>query len=441
MSIKDQDSRKLLVGEAISGGFYVAVTRGLFVLMLASAGYSLKEIAYVILYANTAGLLLSSALYYRESFILKHAKNMLIICHTLERVLWLALPFMIVSKILTITFFTAANLLAILATIMINVFILEVSHERSIADLVGKRTAGFSVTSFIGNLASIVILYAVNGFKAYMYTYVAACIVGLLGSLLMFLMPYNGRMTSNLRVGVKEDIEVSRVNTFIFMLFMFTGGSLVSMSWPIFLKSKGYSDWLIALIVNLMSNIGATLGSLKVRNIRTLELMTLTNAFATYLIPFASKVQYQALLSITLSSTFAGFNILTNVVYAGLKKYYGSIKGSIMLTSSFVTAQIIASIIAHIAPDVNRIFLIAGLWKLTGAIFGITLIPKISLLPSRKALSYGRIPCDIGLLMYNMMYRSVKEAYMTFNKIWKLTLLILASALIYFIMHIILATL
>ncbi|MCS7103472.1 MAG: hypothetical protein NZ992_06295, partial [Candidatus Korarchaeum sp.] len=80
--------RVALVLEAFLGGFYVAVTRGLFVPMLTYSGYSVELLSKVLLPTSISGILISLALYSKPSVLTSSFKYSLVSLHIVERIVW-----------------------------------------------------------------------------------------------------------------------------------------------------------------------------------------------------------------------------------------------------------------------------------------------------------------------------------------------------------------
>lgn len=80
--------------EAFFGGFYVAVTRGLFIPMLTYQNYPVNLLSYVSLVAALLSIFVSYLIYAKPYVITGNVKIKLIIAHAGERLLWMSLPFM-----------------------------------------------------------------------------------------------------------------------------------------------------------------------------------------------------------------------------------------------------------------------------------------------------------------------------------------------------------
>ncbi|MEM0295677.1 MAG: hypothetical protein QW221_05895, partial [Candidatus Korarchaeum sp.] len=69
MAHADVVKRAALVLEAFLGGFYVSVTRGLFVPMLSYSGYSVELLSRVLLPTSIGGILVSLGLYTKPGML------------------------------------------------------------------------------------------------------------------------------------------------------------------------------------------------------------------------------------------------------------------------------------------------------------------------------------------------------------------------------------
>ncbi|MEM1514880.1 MAG: hypothetical protein QXH24_02360 [Candidatus Bathyarchaeia archaeon] len=73
-------------------GAYISLTKGLFVIYLASTGYGIENISLVMLLSALVSAIFGDLLYEWPLFITKKIKAKLVIFHALERITWILIP-------------------------------------------------------------------------------------------------------------------------------------------------------------------------------------------------------------------------------------------------------------------------------------------------------------------------------------------------------------
>lgn len=127
---------KILMGvEAFFGGFYVAVTRGLFVPMLTYSGYTLNALSQVTFFAALMNVIISYLIYNYPEALAKNIKTKLLLVHGLEKLLFAVLPFLIGFPDILIIVYGVALTVTIPVGVLLNVALLNVFVQEEFVEI------------------------------------------------------------------------------------------------------------------------------------------------------------------------------------------------------------------------------------------------------------------------------------------------------------------
>ncbi|MCD6324426.1 MAG: hypothetical protein J7L55_04900, partial [Desulfurococcales archaeon] len=239
----------LLALEAVFGGFYVSVSRGVTPIFLVSnLGLDLKGLLELNFIAGGLALIVSGILYRFLKNGGREVKGRLIASLVIERLLWLSIPFAAYSTPLLALTYAGA----VAATVPTGVFLysafLTYFQGLRFKRLIAYRTMGSSISSIAGQLTLITILALGEGIWKYILLYVTAFSVGLVSVGLAVLTPLKGVRITQAR-SVEEEIDIQAVNTFILMLLMMTGVNLLTLAWvPRLIRDLHTPDYFPALL-------------------------------------------------------------------------------------------------------------------------------------------------------------------------------------------------
>ncbi len=197
-------AKVLLSFEAFFGSFYVSVSRGLFVPMLAYFGYLLDRVSTITFFAAVLNVVISYLIYYNPAVVSRNAKAKLLLFHIIERVIWTSLPFMLYSPdLLTITYGLAQSI-TIPVGVLLNVAMLDVFKDEEFVEISVLRSAVASAASLIGSLFTIYITILLDPPQSYYVSNVVSGLVGLLtASLIGKYMPQNPFLIYGLAASLK----------------------------------------------------------------------------------------------------------------------------------------------------------------------------------------------------------------------------------------------
>jgi len=399
----------LMVLEAFFGGFYVAVTRNLFVPMLVYSGYSLQLLSYVTLAAALASIIVSYVLYNSPKIVEERTKFKLLAFHATERFVWLSLPFMLSSPNFMVLVYALAQSLTIPVGVLITIAIFSQYHESEFVDLTVKRTAASSAASILGMVFSTYITAGLPAPESYFIAYVSSALVGLISTTV--LVPYN--MSSEFKVDsgstVPEEVEFKKTNTYILFTFMMVGGNILGLSWSPFLKSLNAPVY-IAVGLSLAGSLGGTVGPYLWKGYRQYLIAIVLNIMVTTSVMFVPWPQAHLILSFLASMTFLGVNLLATSIYARYVRVLGVVKASMFLTSANAVGLFIASFItSFIAPEPLTAIIFSTIFRVLALLVALLAIPETAIVPPPTAYEFGRVIYSSSVLGYTFTVETSKN--------------------------------
>lgn len=427
---------KMLMGlEAFLGNFYVAVSRGLFIPMLIYSGYPLEAASTVTLISALLSVLVSYLIYYNPSAMIRNVKLKLLLFHVTERFIWTSLPFMLKSQELLTVLYGLAQAVTIPVGILLNVAMLNVFKDDEFVEVSVLRSAVASASSLLGSLFTIYVTALLPPPQSFYIAYLTSGFIGLMAS--ASLIPYKvGSDFPEEGVKLPEEVEVRKVNTFLILILMMSGGNLIGLAWPQTLKMLG-APLYVTLALNLAGNLGGVVGPYIWRGYRGYVVAMAVNVVFTALIPLIAIPYAHMALSAVLSATFIGANLIASSIYSKYVKSLGIVRASTFLTSSSVIGLLIASLVGRYVPQ-NQ-FLIYGLataFKFLALLIVLVAIPETAVVPPKVAYGYGRLVYTISLLGYTFTTETSLKILKIFLQILALTMLTLLLILIYSIVSI-----
>jgi hypothetical protein len=423
---------KILMGlEAFFGGFYVAVTRGLFVPMLTYSGYTLNALSQVTFFAALMNVILSYLIYNYPEALAKNIKTKLLLVHGLERLLFATLPFLIGFPDILIIVYGVALTVTIPVGVLLNVALLNVFVQEEFVEISVLRSALGAASSLLGSIYSMLITAFIDAPTSYYVAYVTSSVVGLFSTaaLIYYDMPKDFR---ELRESRKiEEVEVRKANTFLMLILMMSGGNLIGLAWPQLLKSMN-SPLYITIALNIAGNLGGVIGPYLWRGYKAYVLAVALNVAFTSSIPFLGNPLTHVLVSAILSATFIGANLIASAIYSKYVESLGVIKASTFLTSSSAVGLLIASVLGRYLPDAPLlVFSIATLLKLLALFVCVLAIPETSVVPPRTAYGYGKLVYSISTIGYTFTVETSKRVLRLFIQLVALAFLSFLILLLY----------
>ncbi len=422
--------RVALVLEAFLSGFYVAVTRGLFVPMLTYSGYSVGLLSRVLLPTSIAGIILSLALYTKPKVLTERFRYSLISLHVAERITWFLLPFFLIDPVPLSAVYLLANSLSAFVSIALSVLIFSIFGSEEVMEVAVHRSAASSAASLLGSLFMTYVSAGVEPPLSYYICYTTATLIGLSSSLSLLLIP---KIPSKVVEVAESSEEVKiRSSTALLVLSLFlAGANMVGIAWSPFLRSIGAPIYL-AVALSVTANIGGTIGSYLWRGYRAYVVAILLNTLFTFVIPFVPFPAYHIGISFLTSLTFLGANLLGIQVFSEVNRRLGRVKSSAYLTSSNYIGLLLAVLISIILPlNPSQVLISAGLVKLFGLILALIAIPEAAVVPARRAYEISRMIYSTSLLGYSFTSQVSKE----FLRMMLATLVLTALIMILYIIY------
>ena len=424
----------LLIAEAFTGGFYVAISRGLFVPMLAYSGYSLESISWVALPASLGGVALSAAIFRRSEVVTSRFRVLLLASHLLERVLWLAPPFLIRWLAAEAVVYTLGNVFSLLTSLLLGVLIFSYfPSEGEIVKVSVRRSAAGAVASLLGALLMTYLPTLVEPPTVYYTLYLAAFAVGLVSTITLLLIPrMPTRVEEPLRAGgVREEAMVKGVNAYLVLVLMNAGGNLVGLAWSPLLRELN-APLYVPLALSLMGNVGALLGPIAWRSYRAYLAAMSVNALLTAVIPFVRTPEAHPLISLTTSFTFMGANLLGMQLFAQLSRRLGRVKASVFSSSAGYLGLLLSttlSVAVRMPP--SAALLAAAVLKLLAVVVAMLAIPETAVVPERKVYEYSRLIYSTSLYGYTFTVQASREFLKTVLEMLAAVALITLIYLVY----------
>lgn len=426
-------AKVLLVLEAFFGGFYVSITRGLFVTMLAYSGYSFNMISATLLPAGLGGLVLANELYHKPETVAKKFRLLLLSSHVAERVVWLLPPFLLQYPHLLSADYMAGNMISLLVSLLLAALIYASFPTREVVEVSVHRSAAGSAASILGSLFMTYFSAVQPAPQVFTTLYVTAFLAGLASSATLLLMPRipptlpgeGSAPTEHLEVKVKSVVVL------VALTFLFAGSNLVGVAWSPLLQQRGAPVY-VPLAITLAGNLGGLVGAYFWRSYRAYLVAISLNTLLTCMIPYLPLPPLHVLASFLASMTFAGANLLGMQVFAELNERMGRVRASAFLVAANYSGLLLASALSaagFLTPFTG--LLVAALFKLAGVLVALLAIPETAVVPERKAYEYSRLIYTTGVMGYTFTVQASREFFKTAVEVLALTVLLILLYTIY----------
>ncbi|QOJ78623.1 hypothetical protein IG193_07650 [Infirmifilum lucidum] len=405
----------LLVAEAFFGGFYVSITRGLFVPMLAYSGYRLDVLSAVLVPTGLGGILLAHELYRKPGSITRKFRSLLLSTHVSERILWLLPPVLLSSPYLLSLDYLAGNVVSVLVSILLGILIYSLFPTREIIEVSVHRSAAGAAASILGSLFMTFVTAVQSAPMAYVTSYVTAFLAGLVSSATLILTPGIPQALPERErtVTPHEEARIRGNVVFIVLAFFFAGSNLVGIAWSPLLRQLGAPVY-IPLALSVAGNVGGLVGAYFWRSYRGYLVAIALNALVTALIPYVAYPPAHVALSFAASLTFAGANLLGMQVFAELNERLGRVRASAFLVSANYAGLLVASAfssLGFLTPFSGLV--LAAFLKLVGVLLAMFAIPETAVIPERRAYEYSRMIYSTSILGYTFTVQASRELLKT----------------------------
>lgn len=421
----------LMVLEAFFGGFYVAVTRNLFVPMLTYSGYSLQLLSYVTLSAALASIIISYIIYNNPRIVESRIKFKLLLFHAIERFVWLSLPFTLDNPNFMIATYAFAHALTIPVGVLITIAMFSQYQGSEFVNLTIRRTAATSAASILGMMFSTYITAELSAPESYFTAYLTGALVGLIST--TTLVPYNmaSGIKTDLTSAFSEEVEFKKINTYVLFVLMMVGGNILGLSWSPFLKNLNAPVY-IAVGLSLTGSIGGTIGPYLWKGYRQYLLAIMLNIIVTSSVMFITLPEMHLILSFLASMTFLGVNLLATSIYSRYVEAFGVVKASMFLTSANAVGLLIASFItSFITSEPTTAIVFSTIFRLLALLVALLAIPETAVVPPSTTYEFGRIVYSSSVLGYTFTVTASRSMIKFMIEILALTFLITFLYFIY----------
>ncbi|RLG82299.1 MAG: hypothetical protein DRO09_00615 [Thermoprotei archaeon] len=423
--------------EALTGGFYIAITRSLAPLYFAAIGMDIEEILKINLLAYLAALLSAPIINGRREALVKgRFKAKLIAFYVAERVSWGLIPIAtrLTPTILLLTY-TSSITLTLPSSILINSSLMAGLNEVEVKRVYAYRGALSSVSSVVGQLIVVVVLASTLSLDKYLYLYILASSIGLASTILLLPIPTPNPLNRKPR----EEFVVRVSSTLIYLSLMLSSSSIMGVVWAPYLMIKLKAPEYIAASLGLtqtLTSIAASLYWVKkpASSYRLAVLLTSP-------IPMISYLLLDPLAHIAIASLYAfsltGVNLLACFIFAESSRDIDPIKASTMLATAYALSQVLGLSLACLSVKVALwvLFAVASLLAAASSIVAFTAIPELTLLPKSYAWMYSRQLYYLALTSYSYTAIALKSSIKLTTKLIGLTLLALLAYTLHRVLH------
>ncbi|MEM4672969.1 MAG: hypothetical protein QW366_04255 [Sulfolobales archaeon] len=421
--------------EALTGGFYVSITRTMFIPMLAYYGYPLDQISYIVMASGVLGIALSMLMYRYPEIISKSPKLLLVLTHFLERVLWFSLPFLLDQPLILSIVYGMAQSITIPVGVLLNYSMLVLfPEEKDFTDLTILRTAGGSASSVLGLIIGVYATAFIEPPSVYEFLYFISFMIGILGTLSISPLRVDSIVslsrTSASEIS-REEIEISKINTFTMLSLMNIGANILGIAWTPLLKNLG-APLSIPVALGLVGSIGGVIGPYLWKGFRMYLVAMMINALTVLLIPLTTPVYIHLLYSFILSATFVGANLIGVSIYSRYVRSIGIVRASTFLTASTAVGMLISSFVGVLVRgDITLALIISSTARFLAVLVAVLAIPETALIPREIAVGYARLVYSTTLLGYTFAVETSIRTLKITLQIIGIVILIVLVFLIY----------
>ncbi|MEM1587072.1 MAG: hypothetical protein QXS10_07370 [Candidatus Bathyarchaeia archaeon] len=437
MAVNPKTSWKIvwvLTLEILLAGAYVSLTRGLFVIYLASIGYNINSISLVMFSSALASIVFGFLIYKHPQFLTRRVKPKLIVFHASERIMWLLIP---LTRSLPVIL--SLYSIQLVSSFFISTFISYIAYgsltEDMIRDVTAKRAAASGISSIIGFFAGTLLLALLPPEDKFKYIFTMGSLIGLISTLIISTLNLSHLEGRGFPRVVEEPEKI--FSSSLFSIIFLSGSNILGVAWaPYIIRRLGGADYMASLI-SLAGTISNTIASLfwRKRTFKALRVSLMANAFGPIFILVTPWPIAHTTISIYTSFTYTGSSFITAFLFARYNRWFGAVRSSILLVLFNNCAQMVASLVGlFIKEDFIAVFLAALIAKLLAALLVLFVIPETAIIPEEIARTYSEILYSNSLMGYQMGVEFSKETIMISLRFLALLLSIITLYLIYYLL-------
>lgn len=384
----------VLVAEAGTAGFYIAVTRGLAPVLMAFIGLSVEQVMLVVLAAYVMALSVLAALRSRGA---KRLRRSLVAIHGLERITWGLLPLAaLLGPLGLVAVYSLSVSLATVSGLLLTTTIFSVFDEKSARRVIAHRSAAAAASNIVGQLTSILVLAVMSGYSKYIYLYVLGSGVGLIATAILAasrsLLPESARALPETRIGLEEKAVSGTV--FLYIVAYMASSAVLAAAWaPYMISVLGAPDYLAAGLgfVQMVTSIAASLYWLRVPYSAYKQALLVLP-----LVPLAVTATREPVLHLGLAGLYAfsatGANLLASFLYADLSRRLGAFAASMRVAMAAAAAQVMGLAVALIVSRLGlwAVFASSTAYAVLAAFIALYSLPEVALVARDQALVHAR---------------------------------------------------
>ncbi len=423
------DRNKLAwIGEALFSGYYVVVTRGYVPLFLASVGMDIRDILVITSFANASCLLIALLINMLRHRIEKcDVRKLMIVSHGVERIAWGLIPLAYASSLYALTIdYVIALGLTIPTAVFMNLTLLRTFDPESLKKIYAIRNSLSAVSSIIGQVVSIAIVAILPSALKYVYIYVLAMCMGLIGTL--FLM-FSSKPKIEMRIAEEEQAIELSTPLFLFLVLFLASSSVIATAWGPYLMRVLHASEFIAASLGLVQTV-TTIGASVFWCRQSYTRYRLALAIAA-VIPLIVALTPIPLLHLGLAAAYAvvftGGNFLASFVFAELAQRMSVFRASILLTTAGVMGQSLGCGVAALVIGIDplMLFATASIFSVLALTIAFLCVPAVAVVPENYVRMYARTLHFISMSSYSFTIFIIKS-YVVLT----LRLLLVATALL-----------
>ena len=421
--------RLLLTLEMAFAGIYLALTRNLLVIYLASIEFDVGGISLITLIATAIASLVSIILWRFPNLLTRRVKLKLLLFHALERVFWI--PIVLVRDLVSIAiFYTVISFSSTIIVSLMNLLIYLSFDEAGVRDVTAKRAIAGNLMSIIGSMAAITMLAMLPEDLKFVITFVMGSLIGLLATLVLSIADMRHLEGAEVPRKVERPEQMFTISSFL--LAMLTSSNLLGIVWtPYLMGVLGAPDYLAATM-NFISTIFGIVGSFfwARRSLGSFRL-AIGSLILVPIAAFITPIPTAHLGVMAFGSfMFTGASFLGNFLFARYLREFGAVRSSIMLSMLANLSQLLATPFGMIfSQSYMLLFTSVILIRLLSVALAFLTVPEVATVPEEVARTYSQLIYANSLMGYSYILETSKE-------VMALTVRLLALAMVLILLYI-----
>ncbi|MEM3549591.1 MAG: hypothetical protein QXN87_08260 [Candidatus Bathyarchaeia archaeon] len=421
----------ILVFEAFFAGVYVSLTKGLFVIYLASIGYKIEEISLVVFVSSTVSMVIGWLLYRHPSFILSRVKLKLTGFHALERIIWLLIPLITDSLVVSILYSLYMCFSALVSTFL-SFSIYGSFLEEDIKDVTAKRSAANGVSSILGYVLSVFLLVFLPHEGSFIYIFSLGSLVGLISTFLVLFIDLSHLEGLHFPLTITQPERIFSASAFFVILL--SSSNLMGIVWAPYVMTQLNGPEYIAASMSLAGTASTIVASLiwSRKSFKALRIGLVLNALGPLIVWATPWPAFHVPINAYTSFTYTAANFIGAFLFAKYNKWFGAVKSSVLLVSLNNASQCVAAALGMLTRGSYLIaFSIVFAVKIMATALALLTVPETAVVPEDVARTYSNLLYNNSLNGYQLAVEISKETVVTTFRLVIISLVIVMLYLIY----------